>query len=153
MDVDDELPPDLVQASQDDNSDDEEKIVKVPITIVTGMQRQSVFFSSFIPIRLLLGYLGAGKTTLLNYILTAQHGKKVAVIMNGEIMTSSRRHRFANGNRIWRLSVFLLSLRWLRYLTCSTALDIEKSLTVNQNGQQVEEWLEVGNGCICCSVK
>lgn len=30
-----------------------------------------------------IGYLGAGKTTLLNYILTAQHGKKVAVIMNG----------------------------------------------------------------------
>lgn len=30
-----------------------------------------------------LGYLGAGKTTLLNYILTAQHGKKIAVIMNG----------------------------------------------------------------------
>lgn len=30
-----------------------------------------------------LGYLGAGKTTLLNYILTAKHGKKVAVIMNG----------------------------------------------------------------------
>lgn len=28
------------------------------------------------------GYLGAGKTTLLNYILTAQHGKKIAVIMN-----------------------------------------------------------------------
>lgn len=31
----------------------------------------------------MLGYLGAGKTTLLNYILTAQHGKKIAVIMNG----------------------------------------------------------------------
>jgi ABC-type molybdenum transport system ATPase subunit/photorepair protein PhrA len=30
-----------------------------------------------------VGYLGAGKTTLLNYILTAQHGKKIAVIMNG----------------------------------------------------------------------
>lgn len=30
------------------------------------------------------GYLGAGKTTLLNYILTAEHGKKIAVIMNGE---------------------------------------------------------------------
>jgi CCR4-NOT transcription complex subunit 2 len=29
------------------------------------------------------GYLGAGKTTLLNYILTAEHGKKIAVIMNG----------------------------------------------------------------------
>jgi G3E family GTPase len=32
----------------------------------------------------LAGYLGAGKTTLLNYILTAEHGKKIAVIMNGE---------------------------------------------------------------------
>lgn len=29
------------------------------------------------------GYLGAGKTTLMNYILTEQHGKKIAVIMNG----------------------------------------------------------------------
>jgi G3E family GTPase len=28
--------------------------------------------------------LGAGKTTLLNYILTAEHGKRIAVIMNGE---------------------------------------------------------------------
>ncbi|RKF55078.1 COBW domain-containing protein 1 [Erysiphe neolycopersici] len=33
------------------------------------------------------------------------------------------------------------------------ALDIEKSLTVNKDGQQVEEWLELGNGCICCSIK
>lgn len=31
--------------------------------------------------------------------------------------------------------------------------DIERSLTVNQGEQQVEEWLELGNGCICCSVK
>jgi G3E family GTPase len=26
-------------------------------------------------------------------------------------------------------------------------------MTVNQDGQEVTEWLEVGNGCICCSVK
>lgn len=63
MDIDDQDgPPDLIEAGDDQN--DEETTVKVPITIVTG-------------------YLGAGKTTLLNYILTAQHGKKVAVIMNG----------------------------------------------------------------------
>ncbi|KAF7921384.1 hypothetical protein EAE99_007692 [Botrytis elliptica] len=31
--------------------------------------------------------------------------------------------------------------------------DIEKSLTVNTGSEQVEEWLDVGNGCICCSVK
>jgi CobW/HypB/UreG family nucleotide-binding protein len=34
-----------------------------------------------------------------------------------------------------------------------SAADIEKSLTVNTDGQQVEEWLELANGCICCSVK
>lgn len=34
----------------------------------------------------IIGYLGAGKTTLLNYILTAQHGKKIAVIMNGGLI-------------------------------------------------------------------
>ena len=34
-----------------------------------------------------------------------------------------------------------------------SALDIEKSLTVNKDGESVEEWMEVGNGCICCSVK
>ncbi|KAL5361480.1 CobW/HypB/UreG, nucleotide-binding domain-containing protein [Aspergillus floccosus] len=31
--------------------------------------------------------------------------------------------------------------------------DIEKPLTVNQDGKEVTEWMEVGNGCICCSVK
>ena len=30
-----------------------------------------------------LGYLGAGKTTLVNYILREQHGKRIAVILNG----------------------------------------------------------------------
>jgi len=36
-----------------------------------------------VPITVITGYLGSGKTTLLNYILKEQHGKKIAVILNG----------------------------------------------------------------------
>ncbi|OBT54492.1 hypothetical protein VE04_04180, partial [Pseudogymnoascus sp. 24MN13] len=105
MDIyEDDEPPQLVDAETELVSNEvEDKVgdnVKVPLTIVTG-------------------YLGAGKTTLMNYILTEQHGKKIAVILN----------EFGD------------------------SVDIEKSISVSKDGDQVEEWLEVGNGCICCSVK
>lgn len=68
------------------------------------------------------GYLGAGKTTLLNYILTARHGKKIAVILN----------EFGNTANI---------------------PEVKKSLTVNEGADAATEWLDLANGCICCSVK
>ena len=73
MFVDEEEPPSLVDVTLPSASAAANPIVsqlqdlsatKVPLTIVTG-------------------YLGAGKTTLVNYILKEQHGKKIAVILNG----------------------------------------------------------------------
>lgn len=89
MDLSDEEIPDLVPA-----------VYKVPVTIITG-------------------YLGAGKTTLLNYILTEQHSKKIAVILN----------EFGEGSAL------------------------ERSIAIGQEGKLFEEWLELNNGCLCCSVK
>ncbi|QVM09783.1 hypothetical protein D8B26_004443 [Coccidioides posadasii str. Silveira] len=90
-----------------------------------------------VPITIVTGYLGAGKTTLLNYILNERHGKKIAVILNGSVRG---------------LYVFGLRIHFT-IPDPSLAADIEKSLTVNQEGQQVEEWLELPNGCLCCSVR
>jgi hypothetical protein len=72
------------------------------------------------PVTLISGYLGAGKTTFVNYILTEQHGRRIAVILN----------EFGDG------------------------LNVEKAL-VNDvaKDELVEEWIELANGCICCTVK
>ncbi|KAL5106050.1 COBW domain-containing protein 1 [Taenia crassiceps] len=89
--------PTLVEA----DIDDDDEINKVPVTIVTG-------------------FLGAGKTTLINYVLTAAHGKRIAVILND----------FGEGSAA------------------------ESTIALRENSDGLfEEWLELRNGCLCCSLK
>ncbi|XP_066956685.1 LOW QUALITY PROTEIN: zinc-regulated GTPase metalloprotein activator 1-like [Macrobrachium rosenbergii] len=80
---------------------------------------ESIANAPRVPVTILTGYLGAGKTTLLNYILTQEHNKRIAVILN----------EFGEGSTM------------------------EKRLNIGQGGDLFEEWLELRNGCLCCSVK
>jgi len=54
--------------------------------------RKSKIQKSPIPVSVLVGFLGAGKTTLLNHLLSANHGRKIAIIVNefGEINIDSK---------------------------------------------------------------
>nr|XP_033780929.1 COBW domain-containing protein 3 isoform X3 [Geotrypetes seraphini] len=104
----------LSAAMSDTSVEDEEDCPElIPIDERTSQQALKI------PVTIITGYLGAGKTTLLNYILTEQHNKRIAVILN----------EFGEGSAL------------------------EKSLAVSQAGELYEEWLELRNGCLCCSVK
>ncbi|KAF2684337.1 COBW domain-containing protein 1 [Lentithecium fluviatile CBS 122367] len=74
-DSDDEIPT-LVKPEA--NAEVGEQDDEVPTLIASSDEKPT----SKVPITIVTGYLGAGKTTLLNYILTEQHGKKIAVILN-----------------------------------------------------------------------
>ncbi|KAH6911542.1 CobW domain-containing protein [Coprinopsis sp. MPI-PUGE-AT-0042] len=76
-----------------------------------------------VPLTIICGFLGAGKSTLLKRILTERHGYRIAVIMN----------EFGD------------------------TADIEsKAINVSSEddpGSTSEEFLELANGCLCCSIK
>lgn len=104
----------------------------VPVTLITGFL--GTWLSKHVQLRLFLqpdvshrlsqwaiASAGAGKTTLVNYILTEQHGYRVAVIMN----------EFGEER------------------------GIERAILQDAGGEKstVDEWVELTNGCLCCSVK
>merc|ERR1719259_1313002 len=108
--------PEAMEFEVASDDDDEECPVLVEVSPAAEKVR--------VPVTVITGQLGSGKTTLLHYVLTEQHNKRIAVILN----------EFGEGSVN------------------------EKSLAVkdgseNESGQLYEEWLELRNGCLCCSVK
>ncbi|KAJ5569578.1 uncharacterized protein N7459_009008 [Penicillium hispanicum] len=61
--------------------------------------------------------------------------------------------RYLGAGKTTLLNYILTEKHGKKIAVIMNAMDIEKPLRVNQGGQEVTEWMEVGNGCICCSVK
>ncbi|PBK97759.1 cobW-domain-containing protein [Armillaria gallica] len=77
-----------------------------------------------VPLTIICGFLGAGKSTLLKRILTEWHGYRIAVIMN----------EFGDTADI-------------------EAKTINVSSPDDPTAEASEEFLELANGCLCCSIK
>ncbi|KAF7007704.1 hypothetical protein CFC21_022618 [Triticum aestivum] len=94
--------------------------VELPPQTTSPLVPASSSASAPVGVTIITGYLGAGKSTLVNYILSGQHGKRIAVILNefGE------------------------------------EIGVERAMiNEGQGGAVVEEWVELANGCVCCTVK
>lgn len=87
------------------------------------------------PVTILTGFLGAGKTTLVQYILQSPyHGKRIAVIENE---FGGDKNNISDGTK-----------------TTSSALSIESMIARDGlTSESLQEFIELPNGCICCTVK
>ncbi len=84
-----------------------------------------------------------GKTTLLNYLLRVYHGKRIVIIENE--FSSGLGTVWVDIDCHWTSTVF-----WLRL----TFIGIEGLIARNGiNGQNITNFIELNNGCICCSIK
>lgn len=72
---------------QPENKDFKEALKKIDILTDVVNEKKRIEENKKIPVTVITGFLGSGKTTLLNYILSQNHGKKIAVIENefGEV--------------------------------------------------------------------
>ena len=94
------------------------------------------------------GFLGAGKSTLVSYVLTAQHGRRIAVVVNEfGAGLGLERALVRDGDASDRYEALLSGGSRATRAVSSRALAARRSAAL------VEELIELPNGCICCTVK
>ncbi|PPR00436.1 hypothetical protein CVT24_004497 [Panaeolus cyanescens] len=134
----DDEPPNLIEVTDDAILSTLPDSTSVPNTAraasdISATQQQSKSLSQpkeqapknvRVPLTIICGFLGAGKSTLLKRILTERHGYRIAVIMN----------EFGDTADI-------------------EAKTINVASADDPTAENTEEFLELANGCLCCSIK
>ena len=82
-------------------------------------------------VTLLSGFLGAGKTTLLRHILSASHGRRVAVVVND-------------------MAELNIDAQLIRRDAAASAATADGSV---DGSMGAEPLIELTNGCICCTLR
>ncbi|CAI7832338.1 unnamed protein product [Closterium sp. NIES-53] len=114
-----------------------------------------------VPITIITGFLGAGKTTLVNHILSQKHGLRIAVILNDfgdrlgieKALVHSSRAQQGGERQGTAPRDSANAAAAAGGVGAAGEGDGEEQLSALAEVPVVEEWVEVGNGCICCSVK
>ena len=131
-------------ASVSDNDDDDDVPELIGATEVVpraraGVSTSGAFEFPACPVTLVTGFLGAGKTTLVNHVLHETHARqRVAVVVN----------EFSEG-----LGIEHAVARDALVDEAGAGADEDESEGLVRSGRERGEWIELPNGCVCCTVK
>lgn len=119
---------------------------------------------ALVPVLLLTGYLGAGKSTLVNHILSAKHGFRCAVLLNEIGDTADVERALVKEPEVraaLTVTACASSVQCRAVTSCCCMIPTLKGgcftqlLAGLQSGEAtaLTDWVQLENGCICCSVK